>query len=156
MVENESLEEIRMHSRAVNQGKGVWVNAVSRKFNNRGVGRGFLGACLDETVPFRSPIQVAIFLPFQNRENALFIVETVAERNCPIFAKQALKFTMLLKAMERILLLHGYPCLLSLSANPVSTDGQKVAMDSIGGAGGFMALATVDVYVAISSACIYP
>ena len=35
-------------------------------------------------------------------------------------------------------------------------DGRKVAMDSIGGAAGFMALATVGVYAAISSTCIYP
>ena len=79
------------------------------KFNNRGVGRGFLGACLDETVLFHSPIQVAIFLPVRNRGNALFTVGMVAERNGPIFAKQAPNFTMLLKAMERTLLLHGWP-----------------------------------------------
>jgi len=39
---DESLEEMRMHSRAVNQGKGVWANAVFGKFNDRGIGRGFL------------------------------------------------------------------------------------------------------------------
>ena len=35
---------------------------------------------------------MALFLPFQNRKNALLTVETVAERNSPIFAKQALSF----------------------------------------------------------------
>ena len=77
---------------------------------------------------------MAIFLPVQNRGNALFTVGTVAELKGPIFANQALNFTMLLKVMERI-------C--------CSMDGQKVAMDSIGGAAGFMALALVGVYVAI-------
>ena len=52
---------------------------------------------------------MAISLPFQNGEKILFTVETVAERNGPIFAKQAPNFTMLLKAMERTLLLHGWP-----------------------------------------------
>ena len=47
-------------------------------------------ACLDTTVAFRS-VQMAFFLPFQNGKNALFIVETVAERNCPIFTKQTLR-----------------------------------------------------------------
>ena len=36
-------------------------------------------------------IQMTLFLPFQNGKNALFTVETVAERNGPIFAKQALR-----------------------------------------------------------------
>ena len=31
-------------------------------------------ACLDATVPFRSPVQIALFLPFQNEEEAIFIV----------------------------------------------------------------------------------
>ena len=35
---------------------------------------------------------MALLLPFLNRENALFTVETVAERNDPIFTKQALDF----------------------------------------------------------------
>ena len=34
---------------------------------------------------------MALFLPFQNGKNSLFTVETVAERNGPIFAKQALR-----------------------------------------------------------------
>ena len=33
------------------------------------------------TVPFRSPIQMALSLPFQNGENATSTVETVAQRN---------------------------------------------------------------------------
>ena len=49
-----------------------------------------LSACLDTTIPFRSPIQMALFLPFQNGKNSLFTVETVAERNGLIIAKQAL------------------------------------------------------------------
>src|SRR5205807_3028219 len=36
---NENLKEMRMLSRAVNQGKGVWAKAVFGKFNDRGVGR---------------------------------------------------------------------------------------------------------------------
>ena len=38
-------------------------------------------ACSVGTVPFRSPIQMARFLPFQNGKNTLFTMETVAERN---------------------------------------------------------------------------
>ncbi|PUU77482.1 hypothetical protein B9Z19DRAFT_1128219 [Tuber borchii] len=90
---NESLEEIRMLSRAVNQGKGMWVNRVFGKVNDRGVGRGLLD------------------------------------------------FTMFLIAMEGFLLSHGWP------------EGSRV--DSISGAAGFMAVATVDVYVAISPTCIH-
>ena len=60
---------------------GIGVNFVAKRL---------LRACLDATVPFRSPIQISLFLPFQNGKNALFTVETVAERNGPIFAKQAL------------------------------------------------------------------
>ena len=41
-VADERLEEIKMHSRAVNQGKGVWANAVFGQFNNRGVRHGLL------------------------------------------------------------------------------------------------------------------
>ena len=47
-------------------------------------------ACLDATVPFRSPIQIDLFLPFQNGRKPIFTAETVAQRNGPIFAKQAL------------------------------------------------------------------
>ena len=71
VVANESLEEIRMHSRAVNQGKGVWANAVSGKFNNRGVGRSFLGACLDETVLFHPPYKWPFSFRFKT-EGTLF------------------------------------------------------------------------------------
>jgi len=51
-----------------------------------------LRACLvGGTVPFRSPIiQMSLFLPFQNGENAIFRAGTVAQRNRPIFAKQAI------------------------------------------------------------------
>jgi len=35
---------------------------------------------LDVTVPFRSPIQIALSLPFQNGEKAIFTVETVAKQ----------------------------------------------------------------------------
>ena len=45
---------------------------------------------MDTTVPFRSPIQMTLFLPFQNGENAIFTAETFAQQNGPIFAKQAL------------------------------------------------------------------
>jgi len=38
----ENQREMRMHSWAVNQGKGVWANAVFGKFHDRGIGRGFL------------------------------------------------------------------------------------------------------------------
>ena len=44
---------------------------------------------MDATVPFRSPIQIALFLPFRNGEKAIFTAETVAQRNGPIVAKQA-------------------------------------------------------------------
>ena len=44
-------------------------------------------ARLDAT-PF--PIQMTLFIPFRNEENAIFTAETVAQPNCPIFAKQAL------------------------------------------------------------------
>ena len=47
-------------------------------------------ARLDPIVPFRSPIQIAIVLPFRNGEKAIFIEEMVAQWNCPIFAKQSL------------------------------------------------------------------
>ena len=46
--------------------------------------------CLDAMVPFRSLIQIALFLPFQGGEKVIFTAETVAQRNGPIFAKQAL------------------------------------------------------------------
>ena len=46
-------------------------------------------ACLDTAVSFRPPIQIDLFLPLQNGEKAIFTVETVAEQNGPIFAKQA-------------------------------------------------------------------
>ena len=46
-----------------------------------------LRACLDATVPFGSPIKIALFLPFRNGEKAIFTVETVAQRNGPIVAK---------------------------------------------------------------------
>jgi len=47
--------------------------------------KSFLRACLDTTVQFRSPIQMAFFLPFQNGENGIFTAETVAQRKGPIF-----------------------------------------------------------------------
>jgi len=50
-----------------------------------------LRACLDATVPFRSPIQTARFLPCQDEKNALFTVETVAERDGTVASKQAIK-----------------------------------------------------------------
>ena len=40
---------------------------------------------MDTTVQFRSPIQMAFFLPFQNGENGIFTAETVAQRKGPIF-----------------------------------------------------------------------
>ena len=40
-------------------------------------------------VPLCSLIQMSLFLPFQNGENAIFRAETVAQRNGPIFAKWA-------------------------------------------------------------------
>jgi len=91
---DESLEEMRMHSRAVNQGKGVWANAVFGKFNDRGIGRGFLD------------------------------------------------FAMLRRAKESILRRHGWPA--------------DSYTDTIGGAAGFMALATVDVYIVTPPTCIHP
>jgi len=48
-------------------------------------------ACLDAMVPLRSPIQIILFLPFQNERKPIFTAETVAQRNSPIFAKQALR-----------------------------------------------------------------
>jgi len=51
-----------------------------------------LRACLATTVPFRSPIQMAPFLPFQSGEEVVFTAETVAQQNGTIVAKQALKF----------------------------------------------------------------
>ena len=45
--------------------------------------------CWDATVLFHSPIQISLFLRFQNREKAIFTAETVAQRNGPIFTKQA-------------------------------------------------------------------
>ena len=50
-----------------------------------------LSTCLDTKVPFRPPIQIARFLPFQKGKNALFTVETVVERNGTVASKQALK-----------------------------------------------------------------
>ena len=41
------------------------------------------------TVPFRSPIQIALFLPFQNRD-VIFTTETVAQPNGTVIAKQTL------------------------------------------------------------------
>ena len=90
---DDSLEEMKMHSRAVNQGKGVWANAVFGKFNDRRIGRGFLN------------------------------------------------FEMLREAMKGVLLRHGWP---------VSS-----YTDSPGGAAGFMALATVDVYMILPPTCIH-
>jgi len=49
-----------------------------------------LRACLVTTVPFRSPIQMALFLPFQNGEKVVFTAETVVQRNGTVVAKQAL------------------------------------------------------------------
>lgn len=49
-------------------------------------------ARLDTTVAFSPPIHMALFLRFQRRENTLFIVYVVAERNGPMFAKQALSY----------------------------------------------------------------
>jgi len=49
-----------------------------------------LGACSVGTVPFRSPMQVVRFLPFQNGKNPLFTMETVAERNGTVPTEQAL------------------------------------------------------------------
>ena len=39
---------------------------------------------------------IALFLPFRNEQNVLFTVETVTERNGPIFAKQSLSQERLL------------------------------------------------------------
>ena len=47
--------------------------------------------CLDTMAPFRSPIRIALFFPFQTREKGLFVVETAAEMRGPIFVKQALR-----------------------------------------------------------------
>ena len=41
-------------------------------------------------VLFRSPIEMALFLLFQNGEKEVFTVEVVGKRNRPICAKQAL------------------------------------------------------------------
>jgi len=49
-------------------------------------------ACSVGTVPFRSLIQMARFLPFQNGKNPLFTVETVAERNGTVPTEQALNW----------------------------------------------------------------
>jgi len=49
-----------------------------------------LRACSDATVPFRSPIGIALFLPFQNGEKAIFTAERIAQRNGLVFDKQAL------------------------------------------------------------------
>ncbi|KAG0137827.1 hypothetical protein HOY82DRAFT_546819 [Tuber indicum] len=92
-IANESLEGMRMRSRAMNQGKGVWANAVFGKFNDRRIGRGFIN------------------------------------------------FSMLRKGWAGILLHHGWP--------------EDSYTDSIAGAQGFMALATVDVYITIPPTCIY-
>ncbi|PUU79373.1 hypothetical protein B9Z19DRAFT_1125373 [Tuber borchii] len=92
-VTNESLEDIRMLSWVVNQGNGMWANAVFGKVNDRVVGRGFPD------------------------------------------------FTMFLKVMEGFLLSHGW------------LEGSRT--DSIGGAAEFMAVATMDVNVAISPTCIH-
>ena len=59
-----------------------------------------LRACLDATVPFRSPIQIALFLPFRNGEKPIFTAETVAERNGPIFGKQALSLPLVARAVH--------------------------------------------------------
>ena len=51
-----------------------------------------LRACSAGTVPFRSPIQMVLFLPFRNGKNPLFTVETVAERNGTVPAEQTLSY----------------------------------------------------------------
>ena len=51
-------------------------------------------ACLATTVPFRSPIQMSLFLPFQNGEKVIFTAETVAQWNGTVAAKQALRCLM--------------------------------------------------------------
>jgi len=48
-------------------------------------------ACLAATVPFRSPIQMTLSLPFQNGEKVIFTAETVAQRNGTVAAKQVLR-----------------------------------------------------------------
>ena len=45
---------------------------------------------MDTTAQSRSPIQMALFLPFQSGKNALFTVETAAELNGPMFATRLL------------------------------------------------------------------
>jgi len=47
--------------------------------------KGLLGC--NGSVPF--PMQIALFLPFQNGESVIFAAEAVAQLNGPIFAKQA-------------------------------------------------------------------
>jgi len=46
-----------------------------------------LRACLATTVPFRSPIQMTPFLPFQNGEKVIFTAETIVQRNGSVVAK---------------------------------------------------------------------
>ena len=52
-----------------------------------------LRACLDATVPFRSPIQIVRFLPFQNGGKAIFTAEMVAQHNGPILPNRPLSFS---------------------------------------------------------------
>ena len=60
------------------------------------------------TVPFLPTIQMTLSLPFQNGEKAIFTAETVAQRNSPIFTKQALKMrerkTALILAWRKFIL----------------------------------------------------
>jgi len=46
--------------------------------------------CLATTAPLRSPIQMTLFLPFQNGEKIIFTAETITQRNGTVVAKQAL------------------------------------------------------------------
>ena len=56
-------------------------------------------ACPDTIVPFPSPIQVALVLPFQNGEKAIFTAEASGQRNRPIFSNPAAS-NIQLRAME--------------------------------------------------------
>ena len=61
---------------------------------------------------FRFPIQMALFLPFQNGEKVIFTVETVAERNGPISAKQALRerrWSLIITRLGHLLPCDGAP-----------------------------------------------
>ena len=73
----------------LNQGSEKAMGKKLGKCPRVGIGE-HLRACLAATLPFRSPIQMILSLPFQNGEKVIFTAEMVAQRNGTVAVKQAL------------------------------------------------------------------